>query len=94
MVNQYNKLENLKNNLEFNMKININNKNNKLTNIESALKSHNPLSILNKGYSIIQDRDKKTISSLEDLKENSEVIVRLKDGDALFNIHYAEEENG
>ncbi|MBP2023603.1 exodeoxyribonuclease VII large subunit [Clostridium punense] len=94
VVNQYNKLESLKNNLEFNMKISINNKNNKLTNIESTLKSYNPLSILNKGYSIIQDRDKKTISSLENLKDNSKVIVRLKDGDALFNINYAEEQNG
>jgi len=94
IVNQYDKLENLKNKLSFNMKILVNNKNNKLSSIENILNLHNPLAILNKGYSIIQDGDKKTISSLEALKQEAKVTVRLKDGNALFNIQYLEEQDG
>lgn len=94
IVNQYDKLENLKNKLSFNMKILVNNKNNKLSSIENTLNLHNPLAILNKGYSIIQDGDKKTISSLEALKQEAKVRVRLKDGNALFNIQYLEEQDG
>ncbi|ABO35158.1 Exodeoxyribonuclease VII large subunit [Methanococcus maripaludis C5] len=46
----------------------------------SLLNAYNPLNVLNKGYSIIQDENEKIISSKNLLKTENDVKITLKDG--------------
>lgn len=52
----------------------------KLTKCQSVLKANNPHNILNKGYSIIENNLGKCIDSIDELKEDSEVRIIMKDG--------------
>lgn len=91
IINQYSKLDNYKNKLSFITKLAINNKRNKLNNISELLVAHNPLKVLNKGYSVIQGEDNTSISSLEGLKKQEKVKIILKDGQGRFKIQYLED---
>lgn len=91
IINQYSKLDNYKNKLSFITKLAINNKRNKLNNISELLVAHNPLKVLNKGYSLIQGEDNTSISSLEGLKTQEKVKIILKDGQGRFKIQYLED---
>ncbi|MBM7408719.1 exodeoxyribonuclease VII large subunit [Methanococcus maripaludis] len=46
----------------------------------SLLNAYNPLNVLNKGYSIIQDENEKIISSKSSLNLENDVKITLKDG--------------
>ena len=51
----------------------------KLFSMNSLLQAHNPLNILSKGYAIIED-EKEIIKSIEQLKNDKDIEITLKDG--------------
>lgn len=64
--------------LKINNKIQINKE--KLSSLNSLLSAHNPLNVLNKGYSVIEDMDNDLISQVKVLEQLGEFKVVLKDG--------------
>lgn len=80
IVNSYNYIDNLKNRLSHHMKLNLELKKEQLSKNYALLAAYNPLNILNKGYSIIQDKEDNVISSIEVLKKQEKLKILLKDG--------------
>lgn len=88
IVNVYNYIDNLKNQLNHNMDMAISVKKQQLAALNAVLNAHNPLNVLNKGYSIIQDRSGNVISSIVNLEEQRSIIITLKDGRAEANVSF------
>ena len=80
IINQYNYIDNLKDLLDNKANTRISVEKDKLGKYIALLNAHNPLNVLNKGYSIITDKKHKVISSIEVIKKQDEVQIRLKDG--------------
>ncbi|MDF2881055.1 MAG: xseA [Clostridiaceae bacterium] len=80
IINEYTHIDSNKSLLEFKMnnKININKE--KLSRLNSLLSAHNPLNVLNKGYSVIEDPEDKIVTEVKVLEELKEFKVILKDG--------------
>jgi exodeoxyribonuclease VII large subunit len=91
VVNQYDKLENIKSKLVFTMELKLQEERNRLKIIRHRLIANNPLSILDRGYSIIKSAKNESIESLEELKNNELVDITMKDGHGLFKIEQMEE---
>lgn len=94
IVNQYEKIDNFKNKLNYSVKLKLQKENGKLQVINHRLIGNNPLNILNKGYSIIEDENSNVIETFEKLKQKNVVRITLKDGKGLFKINQVEEEYG
>ena len=47
----------------------------------ALLNAHNPLNVLNKGYSIITNTKGAVISSINEIKKEATVKIKLKDGE-------------
>ncbi len=58
----------------------------KLSKYNALLNAHNPLNVLNKGYSIIRDTEGEIISSVGKLKAKNKITIRLKDGQVSANL--------
>lgn len=84
VANQYIKVENLKQSLKYIIQSKLNQEKNNLSNIHSLLNAHNPLNVLNKGYSIVEDMDNNIISSIDSIKDSMKII--MKDGTVNINI--------
>ena len=80
IANCYLEIDNLKNLLEKNILSKIKLEKEKLSNINNLLIANNPINLLNKGYAIIKDENE-TISSIEKLKEEKNIIITVKDGE-------------
>lgn len=52
----------------------------RIKSLNDLLEAHNPLNVLKKGYTIVEDNEGKVISSKENIKENDEVQIMFKDG--------------
>ena len=52
----------------------------RIKSLNDLLEAHNPLNVLKKGYTIVEDNEGKVISSKEDIKENDEIQIMFKDG--------------
>lgn len=94
IVNQYEKIDNFKNKLNYSVKLKLQRENGRLQVINHRLIGNNPLNILNKGYSIIEDENSNVIESFDKLKQKNIVKITLKDGKGLFKINQVEEEYG
>ena len=89
IANQYSNVDKLKELLNFKLNVKINEKKEKLAKINALLSAHNPLNILNRGYSIIEDEGNNVINSIEDLNKKGKIKVTMKDGTSKFKlIHY------
>jgi len=91
IVNQYNHIDNLKENLSFKFNATVSLEKQKLSKYNALLQAHNPLNVLNKGYALLQDNDNKVINEIENLKNIKQVKITLKDGNAKFKISDLEE---
>lgn len=80
IINQYNHIDNLKELLDNRVFNKVAVEKDKLGKYIALLNAHNPLNVLNKGYSIITDTEDKVISSIEVIKKQDVVKIRLKDG--------------
>ncbi|WP_446899362.1 exodeoxyribonuclease VII large subunit [Clostridium sp. LBM24168] len=85
VANQYVNIDRLKDmlNIKINSKLVANG--DKLNKLEELLESRNPLNILKRGYSIIQNGDGDVISSIYGLDKIDKVKVTMKDGSAEFH---------
>ncbi|OBR94895.1 MULTISPECIES: exodeoxyribonuclease VII large subunit [Clostridium] len=89
IANQYSNVDKLKELLNFKLNVKINEKKEKLAKINALLSAHNPLNILNRGYSIIEDDENNGINSIEELNKKDKIKVTMKDGTSKFKlIHY------
>ncbi|MDT8716578.1 exodeoxyribonuclease VII large subunit [Clostridium sp. 19966] len=88
IVNAYNYIDNLKTRMKNNMKTNIKLREEKLAKLNALLSAHNPLNILNKGYSVIQDDQNNIISSKSELIKQKSVLITLKDGRVMMDVEF------
>lgn len=86
IVNQYDKIDNLKSKLNFSIKLILQDEKNKMKIMGEKLVACNPLNILDKGYGIFRDDEGSTIESIAKLKEHDKVLVTMKDGSMIFNM--------
>lgn len=89
IVNEYHKLDRLKEALNYNIKANVELKKQKLSKANALLSAHNPLNILSKGFAVIESVEGSVVSSLDKLQSLREVNIILKDGKEKFNIEKA-----
>ncbi|MBE6067909.1 MAG: exodeoxyribonuclease VII large subunit [Clostridium lundense] len=89
IVNEYHKLDKLKEALNYNIKTNLDLKKQKLSKSSALLSAHNPLNILSKGFAVIESMDGSIASSLNKLQSLQEVNIILKDGKGKFKIEKA-----
>ncbi|WP_097025756.1 exodeoxyribonuclease VII large subunit [Clostridium peptidivorans] len=89
IVNEYHKLDKLKEALKHNIKTNLELKKQKLTKANALLSAHNPLNILSKGFAVIESTDGSVVSSLNKLQSLAEANIILKDGKGKFKIEKA-----
>lgn len=92
LVNQYNIIDNKKEILGHKMKKILEYQLREVQKNYELLGAHNPLNILNKGYSLIYDNEKHVISSINELKDEKRVKILLKDGKGTFKIERMNEE--
>lgn len=96
IVNEYNKIDRLKEMLGYKVNRQIDIRKEKLSKVNALLSANNPLNILNKGYAVIQDEHNNVVSEIHQLCENKNIKIILKDGEGIFNIvksevYYGEE---
>lgn len=75
-----NKIEEYEKKIDYSMKLRIQSLSNNLEKMEQSLKLLNPSSIVNKGFSIIYNKEGKVVKSIKDLELNSELIIKVSDG--------------
>ncbi len=73
------------NRIEENFKRKVENRKEKLSNITKLLEANSPISILNKGYSIVT-KEKKVIKNIENVAEGDNVKIELKNGYIQCNV--------
>lgn len=86
IVNSYIELDNINKMLNSAVNNKLAFEKEKLGKLHALIGAHNPLNVLNKGYAIIEDGNKKIISSIKSLDAENKVRIRLKDGTEVFNI--------
>ena len=86
IVNQYIRIDNIKENLSYKLNAKVSLEKQKLSKFNALLHAHNPLNVLNKGYAILQDNEDVVISEISNLKNIKEVKITLKDGSAGFKL--------
>ncbi|GAA0723747.1 exodeoxyribonuclease VII large subunit [Clostridium malenominatum] len=86
VVNEYQKIDRIKDNLNKSMDLNIEKKKEVLRRMNELLNAHNPLRVLNKGYSIIEDENNKIISDINAIDDKNNVTIIMKNGRKKFKI--------
>jgi exodeoxyribonuclease VII large subunit len=80
VANEYNNIDKLRELMNIKIKVKIEMEKERLSKVNALLLAHNPLSILNKGYAIIEDSNRNLISEVDVLKQTGSIKVTLKDG--------------
>ena len=78
--NSYLEVDRLQDRLNFVIRTKIKGEKNKVENLNNLLFAHNPIKVISKGYAIIKDDENNIITSKEQLNENKNIEVILKDG--------------
>ena len=86
LINQYNQIDKLSNMLTLKYKSNITMEKQKLIKANALLSAHNPLNVLNKGYSIVQDIKGSVVSDMSSLSSLDEASITVKDGTVRFKL--------
>ncbi|MGL5416946.1 MAG: exodeoxyribonuclease VII large subunit [Clostridium sp.] len=79
IINSFKEVEELDNKIKNSIKYILEKEKRNIVEYNNLLNAHNPLNILNKGYSIIKTKDG-IVKSKADLKERNKVSICLKDG--------------
>ncbi|OOM09193.1 exodeoxyribonuclease VII large subunit [Clostridium saccharobutylicum] len=82
IANSYLEIDNLRNRLNFLMKIKVEKEKKQLENLNNLLLAYNPVKVISKGYAIIQDDEKNLITSKEQLENPINLEISVKDGKA------------
>ena len=91
IVNQYIRIDNIKENLSYKLNAKVSLEKQKLSKFNALLHAHNPLNVLNKGYAVLQNNEDEVISEICNLKNIKEIKITLKDGSAGFKLSNMEE---
>ncbi|NFP23169.1 exodeoxyribonuclease VII large subunit, partial [Clostridium botulinum] len=91
IVNEYKNIDNLKELLNMKIEGKLNKEKNNLSRLSSLLEAHNPLNVLKKGYTLIEDEGNNLITEKEALKKLNKINIIFKDGRAKLSIEYIEE---
>ncbi|MEL5899377.1 exodeoxyribonuclease VII large subunit [Clostridium sporogenes] len=86
IVNEYKNIDNLKGLLNMKIEGKLNKEKNSLSRLSSLLEAHNPLNVLKKGYTLVEDEKNNLITEKEALKELNKINITFKDGKARLNI--------
>lgn len=86
IINQYNYIDRLQDKINHLIKVKLQADKEQLSKLNAILNAHNPLKVLNKGYSLIEDLEGSIISELSVLKEKDKVRIRLKDGNTFARV--------
>lgn len=80
-------LDEISENLKFRLRFFIESKERNLQNFEGKIKALNPLSILNRGYSItFKLPDKKILKNIETLRQDDQILTRLSKGEFVSRV--------
>ena len=79
--------------LEKNMYNTVENKRLKLGSAVGRLESVNPLSVINRGYSMTLDKNGNIVSSIDDIRTGEGISVRVKDGNIFARVESKTEGN-
>jgi exodeoxyribonuclease VII large subunit len=88
IVNEYSRIMELKTSLDREIKLKISKEKDRLGALNSLLMANNPLKVLNKGYSIIEDENNNVISSVKVLEKTNVVNITLSDGKIKAKLNY------
>lgn len=91
IVNQYSHIDKLNQILKHRMIMKLSEEKQRLSKVNSLLCAHNPLNVLNKGYSIIETMENEVISDVDKLCVSEEVKIIMKTGKVRANIKILEE---
>lgn len=87
------RINNACNMLDKNMSSVLERKRMKLASAVGLLEGVNPLSVINRGYSMTLDENGKIVSSVEDVSAGDGISVRVKDGNIFARVESKTEEN-
>lgn len=93
IINQYNYIDRLQDKINHKIKVKLQTEKEQLSKMNAILNAHNPLKVLNKGYSLIEDINGSIISELRVLKEKDKVRIRLKDGNTFARVQCLSEKD-
>jgi exodeoxyribonuclease VII large subunit len=91
IINQYNYIDNFQNRLTLKLKSKLDIKREELIRLNAVIDAHNPLKVLKKGYAVVEDLHGNIISSKDNLKENRQVLITVKDGKIKAGLEYLKE---
>ena len=80
IANEYNRIDNIKQNLKNIIMNKIDSEKEVLKKMNLLLYAHNPLNVLNKGYSILQNEDGDVITDTDQIQVNKYIKITLKSG--------------
>ncbi len=72
------------------IKSKVNKEKDNLSKLSSLLEAHNPLNVLKKGYTLVEDESNNLITEKEELKELDKINIIFKNGKVKLNIKYIE----
>lgn len=81
IANSYLEVDKLRERLNFVIKNKINREKNKIEGLNNLLTAYNPIKVISKGYAIIEDDENQLIVSKEQLAENKNIKISLRDGE-------------
>lgn len=84
--NQYIYLDRMREKLDSMISSKISKEKERLSKYSAVISAHNPLNVLNKGYSILFDENNEIIRSIYILNKLHEIKIKLKDGESKFHI--------
>lgn len=84
--NQYIYLDRIREKLDNMINSKISKEKEMLSKYNAVISAHNPLNVLNKGYSILFDENNEIIRSIYTLNKLNEIKIKLRDGESAFHI--------
>lgn len=90
IVNEYARIDDMRAFLDRSMKLRLSKEKDRLGSLNALLMANNPLKVLTKGYSIIQDENRNVISSVNDLRKEGLVNITVKDGSVKAELKISE----
>ena len=86
VVNEYEKIGRIKEKLNAIISLNLYRKKEALGKMNALLNAHNPLNVLNKGYSVIEDEGNKVITDINSIRDNKKITIIMKNGRGSFRV--------
>lgn len=90
IANEYIRLDSMRDKLMYTIKSKLEHEKKHLAKLNSLIQAHNPLNILNKGFSVIEDENNQLITDVNQLCKDKVINITLKKGKAKVNLSNVE----